>query len=58
MAALSPWVLTDLEATYSEYEEWSEHDVPETLTHQYKKALQHLTKSRPFEETLVPVFYS
>ncbi|KAJ3603768.1 hypothetical protein NHX12_028509 [Muraenolepis orangiensis] len=43
----------DLEATYSEYEEWSEDGVPEALTHQYKKALQHLAKSRPFEETLL-----
>uniref|UniRef100_A0A8C4ZPK2 Spliceosome associated factor 3, U4/U6 recycling protein n=1 Tax=Gadus morhua TaxID=8049 RepID=A0A8C4ZPK2_GADMO len=43
----------DLEATYGEYEEWSDRGVPETLTCQYKKALQQLAKSRPFEETLL-----
>jgi len=46
---------TDLEATYGEYDEWSETGVPEPLTHQYKKALQQLAQRRPFEETLVPV---
>ena len=59
MAASSPCVRTDLEATYGEYEEWSDRGVPETLTSQYKKALQQLAKSRQFEETLVsPIFLS
>ena len=59
MAASSPCVWTELEATYGEYEEWSDRGVPETLTNQYKKALQQLAKSRPFEETLVnPFTYS
>ena len=43
----------DMEATYAEYEEWSEHGVPETVTHQYKKTLQQMEKCRPFEEALV-----
>ena len=57
MAASSPCVRIDLEATYGEYEEWSDRGVPETLTCQYKKALQQLAKSRPFEETLVSSFF-
>ncbi len=43
----------DMEVTYAEYEEWSEHGVPETVTHQYKKALQQMEKCKPFEESLV-----
>jgi len=42
-----------MEATYAEYEEWAEHGVPETVIHQYKKALQQMAKCRPFEEALV-----
>ncbi|KAM4616482.1 squamous cell carcinoma antigen recognized by T-cells 3 isoform 2-T2 [Polymixia lowei] len=45
--------LMDMEATYAEYEEWSEKGVPETVAHQYKKALQQMEKSKPFEETLL-----
>ncbi|KAF0033849.1 hypothetical protein F2P81_013915 [Scophthalmus maximus] len=45
--------LIDMEATYAEYEEWSEHGVPETVMRQYKKALQQLEKCRSFEESLL-----
>lgn len=43
----------DMEATYAEYEEWSEHGVPEAVAHQYKKALQQMEKCKPLEEALV-----
>lgn len=46
----------DMEGTYAEYEEWSEHGVPETVMHQYKKALQQMEKCKPFEEALVMHF--
>lgn len=42
-----------MEATYAEYEEWSEHGVPETVLHLYKKALQQMERCKPFEESLV-----
>lgn len=45
-----------MEATYAEYEEWSEHGVPEAVVHQYKKALQQMEKCKPFEEALVNTF--
>ncbi|XP_074494100.1 squamous cell carcinoma antigen recognized by T-cells 3 [Sebastes fasciatus] len=45
--------LMDMEATYAEYEEWSEHGVAETVIHLYKKALQQLAKCKPFEESLI-----
>ncbi|XP_047447825.1 squamous cell carcinoma antigen recognized by T-cells 3 [Mugil cephalus] len=45
--------LMDMEATYAEYEEWSEHGVAETVKHQYKKALQQLEKCKSFEESLL-----
>ncbi|XP_068594447.1 squamous cell carcinoma antigen recognized by T-cells 3 [Brachionichthys hirsutus] len=45
--------LMDMEATYAEYEEWSEQGVPETVVHQYKKALQQMEKCKPFEESLL-----
>ncbi|XP_063345027.1 squamous cell carcinoma antigen recognized by T-cells 3 [Pelmatolapia mariae] len=45
--------LMDMEGTYAEYEEWSEHGVPETVMHQYKKALQQMEKCKPFEEALM-----
>nr|XP_046243347.1 squamous cell carcinoma antigen recognized by T-cells 3 [Scatophagus argus] len=45
--------LMDMEATYAEYEEWSEHGVSETVIHQYKKALQQMEKCKPFEESLL-----
>ncbi|TNN51187.1 Squamous cell carcinoma antigen recognized by T-cells 3 [Liparis tanakae] len=43
----------DMEATYAEYEEWSEDGVADTVTHQYKKALQQLAKCKSFEEALL-----
>ncbi|KAM3868135.1 squamous cell carcinoma antigen recognized by T-cells 3 [Diretmus argenteus] len=45
--------LMDMEATYAEYDEWSEQGVPETVSHQYKKALQQMEKRKAFEETLL-----
>uniref|UniRef100_A0A4W6GB41 Spliceosome associated factor 3, U4/U6 recycling protein n=1 Tax=Lates calcarifer TaxID=8187 RepID=A0A4W6GB41_LATCA len=45
--------LMDMEATYAEYEEWSEHGVPDTVIHQYKKALQQMEKCKSFEESLL-----
>lgn len=44
-----------MEATYAEYEEWSEDGVPETVVHLYKKALQQMEKRKAFEEPLVTV---
>uniref|UniRef100_A0A3Q1GAH7 Spliceosome associated factor 3, U4/U6 recycling protein n=1 Tax=Acanthochromis polyacanthus TaxID=80966 RepID=A0A3Q1GAH7_9TELE len=45
--------LMDMEATYGEYEEWSEHGVSETVIHQYKKALLQMEKCKSFEESLM-----
>uniref|UniRef100_A0A8D0GWW8 Spliceosome associated factor 3, U4/U6 recycling protein n=1 Tax=Sphenodon punctatus TaxID=8508 RepID=A0A8D0GWW8_SPHPU len=45
--------LLDMEATYAEYEEWTEEPIPDSVTKNYKKALQQLEKCRPFEETLL-----
>lgn len=44
-----------MEATYAEYEEWSEDGVPETISHQYKRALQQMENRKAFEESLVPI---
>lgn len=46
-------VLPDMEASYAEYEEWSEDPIPETTIKNYKKALQQLEKCKPYEEALV-----
>lgn len=43
----------DMEATYAEYEEWSENGVPETVIHLYRKALQQMEKRKFCEEALV-----
>lgn len=50
----------DMEATFAEYEEWSEDPIPESVIQNYNKALQQLEKYRPYEEALVSVgfFYS
>lgn len=48
--------VSDMEATYAEYDEWSDSGVAETVAHLYKKALQQLEKYKPFEETLVNTF--
>uniref|UniRef100_UPI0037E95751 squamous cell carcinoma antigen recognized by T-cells 3 isoform X2 n=1 Tax=Semicossyphus pulcher TaxID=241346 RepID=UPI0037E95751 len=45
--------LMEMEATYAEYEEWSEKGVPETVTHQYKKAVLQMEKCKPFEDSLM-----
>ncbi|XP_071389169.1 squamous cell carcinoma antigen recognized by T-cells 3 [Centroberyx affinis] len=45
--------LMDMEGTYAEYEEWAEHGVPETVSHQYKSALQQKEKRKAIEETLL-----
>lgn len=46
----------DMEATYAEYEEWSDQGVAETVVHQYKKALQQMEKCKALEEPLVTDF--
>lgn len=46
-------LLIDMEASYAEYEEWSEDAIPETTIKNYKKALQQLEKYKPYEEALV-----
>ncbi|XP_053181607.1 squamous cell carcinoma antigen recognized by T-cells 3 isoform X1 [Scomber japonicus] len=45
--------LMDMEATYAEYEEWSDQGVAETVVHQYKKALQQMEKCKALEEPLL-----
>lgn len=45
--------LADMDATYAEYEEWSDQGVAETVTQQYRRALQHMHKSKPHEQALV-----
>ncbi|NXF04122.1 SART3 protein, partial [Smithornis capensis] len=45
--------LLDMEASYAEYEEWSEEPIPETTVKNYKKALQQLEKCKPYEEALL-----
>ncbi|XP_074525920.1 squamous cell carcinoma antigen recognized by T-cells 3 [Halichoeres trimaculatus] len=45
--------LMEMEATYAEYEEWSEDGVPDTVTHLYKKAVQQMEKCKPFEDSLL-----
>lgn len=48
----------DMQATYAEYEEWSEQGVPDTVVHQYKKALQQMEKCKCFEDALVTIILS
>uniref|UniRef100_A0A8C1SX66 Spliceosome associated factor 3, U4/U6 recycling protein n=1 Tax=Cyprinus carpio TaxID=7962 RepID=A0A8C1SX66_CYPCA len=45
--------LMDMEGTYAEYSDWADDGVPETVTHQYRRALQQLEKCKPFEEALL-----
>ncbi|XP_076843350.1 spliceosome associated factor 3, U4/U6 recycling protein [Brachyhypopomus gauderio] len=45
--------LMDMEGTYTEYSDWADAGVPETVTHHYKRALQQLEKRRPHEEALL-----
>lgn len=44
-----------MEATFAEYEEWSEDPIPESVVQSYNKALQQLEKYKPYEEALVSV---
>lgn len=48
----------DMEATFAEYEEWSEDPIPESVVQSYRKALQQLEKYKPYEEALVSVGFS
>ncbi|XP_039075840.1 squamous cell carcinoma antigen recognized by T-cells 3 isoform X1 [Hyaena hyaena] len=45
--------LFDMEATFAEYEEWSEDPLPESVIQNYNKALQQLEKYKPYEEALL-----
>ncbi|NXL91801.1 SART3 protein, partial [Alectura lathami] len=45
--------LMDMEASFAEYEEWSEEPIPEPVIKNYKKALQQLEKCKPYEEALL-----
>uniref|UniRef100_A0A8C5LDG1 Spliceosome associated factor 3, U4/U6 recycling protein n=1 Tax=Jaculus jaculus TaxID=51337 RepID=A0A8C5LDG1_JACJA len=45
--------LYDMEATFAEYEEWSEEPIPEAVVQSYHKALQQLEKYKPYEEALL-----
>lgn len=47
-----------MEGTYAEYSDWADDGVPETVTHQYRRALQQLEKCKPFEEALVTAHLS
>ncbi|KAB0363600.1 hypothetical protein FD754_007756 [Muntiacus muntjak] len=45
--------LYDMEATFAEYEEWSEDPIPESVIQSYNRALQQLEKYKPYEEALL-----
>ncbi|XP_067911174.1 squamous cell carcinoma antigen recognized by T-cells 3 [Heterodontus francisci] len=45
--------LLDMETTYAEYEEWADEQPAESVTQQYKKALQQMEKRKPYEENLL-----
>ncbi|XP_053324946.1 squamous cell carcinoma antigen recognized by T-cells 3 [Spea bombifrons] len=45
--------LLDMDATYAEYEEWSEEPIPDAVVQNYKKALKQMEKSKPYEEALL-----
>ncbi|MBN3304250.1 SART3 protein, partial [Amia calva] len=45
--------LLEMEATYAEYEEWSDKGIASTVSQLYKKALQQMEKSKPYEEALL-----
>ncbi|ROI27667.1 Squamous cell carcinoma antigen recognized by T-cells 3 [Anabarilius grahami] len=45
--------LMDMEGTYAEYSDWADDGVPETVTHQYRRALQQMEKCKPYEEALL-----
>ncbi|MCI4392483.1 hypothetical protein PGIGA_G00146400 [Pangasianodon gigas] len=45
--------LMDMESTYTEYSDWTDEGVPETVTQHYKRALQQLESRRSYEEALL-----
>ncbi|XP_021501726.1 squamous cell carcinoma antigen recognized by T-cells 3 [Meriones unguiculatus] len=45
--------LYDMEATFAEYEEWSEEPIPESVLQSYQRALEQLEKYKPYEEALL-----
>lgn len=45
--------LMDMEGTYAEYSDWADDGVPETVTHQYRRALKQMEKCKPNEEALL-----
>ncbi|XP_060105445.1 squamous cell carcinoma antigen recognized by T-cells 3 isoform X2 [Heteronotia binoei] len=45
--------LLDMEATYAEYEEWSQEPDPRRGGQNYKRALQQLQKCKPYEDALL-----
>ncbi|XP_077600507.1 spliceosome associated factor 3, U4/U6 recycling protein-like [Stigmatopora nigra] len=45
--------LMDMEATYAEYEEWSDQETSEKVLYLYKSALQQKEKYKPLEESLL-----
>uniref|UniRef100_A0A3P8WG26 Squamous cell carcinoma antigen recognized by T cells 3 n=1 Tax=Cynoglossus semilaevis TaxID=244447 RepID=A0A3P8WG26_CYNSE len=49
--------LMDMEATYEEYEDWSDQGVSELVVPQYSKAMQEMEKRKSLEKSLVNVFY-
>lgn len=45
--------LYEMEATFAEYEEWSEEPIPEAVLQSYQRALGQREKYKPFEEALL-----
>ncbi|XP_051520916.1 squamous cell carcinoma antigen recognized by T-cells 3 [Myxocyprinus asiaticus] len=45
--------MMDMEGTYAEYSDWADDGVPETVMHQYRRALQQMEKCKPYEEALL-----
>ncbi|XP_075070084.1 spliceosome associated factor 3, U4/U6 recycling protein [Mixophyes fleayi] len=45
--------LLEMDSTYGEYEEWSEEPIQNSVTQNYKKALQQVEKYKPYEEALL-----
>ncbi|KAB5528341.1 hypothetical protein PHYPO_G00139150 [Pangasianodon hypophthalmus] len=45
--------LMDMESTYTEYSDWTDEGVPETVTQHYKRALLQLESRRSYEEALL-----
>ncbi|MCJ8746713.1 hypothetical protein PDJAM_G00144880 [Pangasius djambal] len=45
--------LMDMESTYTEYSDWTDEGVSETVTQHYKRSLQQLESRRSYEEALL-----